>query len=136
RVRAARQLRSPLRISPIPLHSLLPYTTLFRSNDPGLNVRLTFDMTENVAAPFIGGARPKVAILREQGVNGHVEMAAVFHRAGFDARDVHMSDLLSGRVKLADFRGLVACGGFSYGDVLGAGEGWAKTILYNAALRD
>ena len=106
------------------------------ANDPGLNVRLTFDMSENVAAPFIGGARPRVAILREQGVNGHVEMAAVFHRAGFDARDVHMSDLLSGRVMLSDFRGLVACGGFSYGDVLGAGEGWAKTILYNAALRD
>src|SRR5690606_39039940 len=106
------------------------------ANDPGLNVRLSFDMTENVAAPFIGGARPKVAILREQGVNGPVEMAAVFHRAGFDARDVHMSDLLSGRVKLADFRGLVACGGFSYGDVRGAGEGWAKTILYDAALRD
>jgi len=106
------------------------------ANDPGLNVRLTFDMSENVTAPFIGGARPKVAILREQGVNGHVEMAAVFQRAGFDAYDVHMSDLLAGRAKLADFRGLVACGGFSYGDVLGAGEGWAKTILYNAALRD
>ena len=106
------------------------------ANDPGLNVRLTFDMSENVAAPFIGGARPRVAILREQGVNGHVEMAAVFQRAGFDAYDVHMSDLLAGRAKLSDFLGLVACGGFSYGDVLGAGEGWAKTILYNAALRD
>ncbi|PKM22985.1 MAG: phosphoribosylformylglycinamidine synthase [Gammaproteobacteria bacterium HGW-Gammaproteobacteria-14] len=106
------------------------------ANDPGLNVRLTFDMSDNVAAPFIGGARPRVAILREQGVNGHLEMAAVFQRAGFDAYDVHMSDLLAGRVSLADFRGLVACGGFSYGDVLGAGEGWAKTILYNAALRD
>jgi phosphoribosylformylglycinamidine synthase len=106
------------------------------ANDPGLNVRLTFDMSENVAAPFVGGARPKVAVLREQGVNGHVEMAAVFQRAGFDAFDVHMSDLLAGRVKLADFRGLVACGGFSYGDVLGAGEGWAKTILYNLDLRE
>src|SRR5690606_40182554 len=94
RVRAARQLRSPLRISPIPLHSLLPYTTLFRSNDPGLNVRLTFDMTENVAAPFIAGARPKVAILREQGANGHVEMAAVFHRAGFRSEE-HTSELQS-----------------------------------------
>ncbi|MCC1497283.1 phosphoribosylformylglycinamidine synthase [Alcanivorax sp. 1008] len=106
------------------------------ANDPGLNVRLTFDMSEDVAAPFAGGARPKVAVLREQGVNGHVEMAAVFQRAGFDAYDVHMSDLLAGRVKLADFRGLVACGGFSYGDVLGAGEGWAKTILYNLDLRE
>ena len=106
-------------------------------NDAGLNVRLTFDMTENVAAPYINsGARPAVAILREQGVNGHVEMAAAFHRAGFDAVDVHMSDLLSGRVTLDRFKGLVACGGFSYGDVLGAGEGWAKTILYNPALRD
>ncbi|MDF1629186.1 MAG: phosphoribosylformylglycinamidine synthase [Alcanivoracaceae bacterium] len=106
------------------------------ANDPGLNVRLTFDMSEDVVAPFVGGARPKVAVLREQGVNGHVEMAAVFQRAGFDAYDVHMSDLLAGRVKLADFRGLVACGGFSYGDVLGAGEGWAKTILYNLDLRE
>ena len=112
------------------------YDAIPDANDPGLNVRLTFDMSENVAAPFVGGARPKVAILREQGVNGHVEMAAVFQRAGFDAFDVHMSDLLAGRVNLADFRGLVACGGFSYGDVLGAGEGWAKTILYNLDLRE
>ena len=107
------------------------------ADDPGLNVRLTFDMTENPAAPFINtGARPKMAILREQGVNGQTEMAAAFDRAGFDAYDVHMSDLLAGRVTLDQFKGLVACGGFSYGDVLGAGEGWAKTILFNNALRD
>lgn len=105
--------------------------------DPGLSVRLTFDPAEDIAAPFIdGGARPRVAILREQGVNSHVEMAAAFHRAGFSAVDVHMSDVLDGRVRLDDFRGLVACGGFSYGDVLGAGEGWAKTILFNTAARE
>jgi len=104
-------------------------------NDPGLNVRLTFDMSEDVVAPFADAVRPKVAILREQGVNGHVEMGAALKRAGFATFDVHMSDLLAERVKLADFRGLVICGGFSYGDVLGAGEGWAKTILYNAVLR-
>ena len=80
--------------------------------------------------------RPPVAILREQGVNGQVEMAAAFHRAGFAAFDVHMSDLLAGRRDLAEFKGLVACGGFSYGDVLGAGEGWAKSILFNERLRD
>ncbi|MCK0537816.1 phosphoribosylformylglycinamidine synthase [Alcanivorax quisquiliarum] len=107
------------------------------ANDPGLTVRLTFDMTDNPAAPLLSlSERPRVAILREQGVNGQVEMAAAFERAGFTTVDVHMSDLLAGRVDLADFRGLVACGGFSYGDVLGAGEGWAKTILYNDSLRD
>ncbi|KGD65982.1 phosphoribosylformylglycinamidine synthase [Alcanivorax nanhaiticus] len=107
------------------------------SNAPGLNVRLTFDMTENPAAPMINtGVRPQMAILREQGVNGQTEMAAAFDRVGFDAIDVHMSDLLEGRVNLEDFKGLVACGGFSYGDVLGAGGGWAKTVLYNDALRD
>ena len=107
------------------------------SNDPGLNVRLTFDMTENPAAPYINtGKRPAMAILREQGVNGQTEMAAAFHRAGFDAVDVHMSDLLAGRIDLKDMKGLVACGGFSYGDVLGAGGGWAKTILHNPSLRD
>ncbi|MBZ2189548.1 phosphoribosylformylglycinamidine synthase [Alcanivorax sp. JB21] len=107
------------------------------ASDPGINVRLTFDMTDNPLADLpASAARPRVAILREQGVNGQVEMAAAFDRAGFAAVDVHMSDLLTGRVKLEDFRGLVACGGFSYGDVLGAGEGWAKTILYNDALRD
>jgi phosphoribosylformylglycinamidine synthase len=90
-----------------------------------------------VAAPFIAtGARPPVAVLREQGVNGHVEMAAAFDRAGFDAVDVHMSDLVSGRRSLASFKGIVACGGFSYGDVLGGGEGWARSILYGARARD
>jgi phosphoribosylformylglycinamidine synthase len=96
---------------------------------------LVFDPGEDVCAPFVGGARPKVAILREQGVNGHVEMAAAFHRAGFDASDVHMTDILEGRVALADFKGVAACGGFSYGDVLGAGGGWANTILYNERTR-
>ncbi|HEX3595844.1 MAG TPA: phosphoribosylformylglycinamidine synthase [Polyangiaceae bacterium] len=103
----------------------------------GLHALLTFDTTEDVAAPFVGkGARPRVAILREQGVNGQVEMAAAFHRAGFEAVDVHMTDVLSGEVDLSSFRGLAACGGFSYGDVLGAGEGWAKTILFNSGARE
>lgn len=106
-------------------------------NDPGLNVKLSFDIAEDVAAPYIArGARPKVAVLREQGVNSHVEMAAAFHRAGFDAIDVHMSDLLAGQRGLEDFHALVACGGFSYGDVLGAGEGWAKSILFNERVRN
>ncbi len=106
-------------------------------SDPGLNVSLTFKPQDDVAAPFIAtGHRPKVAVLREQGVNSHVEMAAAFHRAGFDAVDVHMSDLLAGRQVLDDFHALVACGGFSYGDVLGAGEGWAKSILFNSRVRD
>lgn len=105
--------------------------------DPGLNVKLTFAPDEDVAAPYIAkGARPKVAVLREQGVNSHVEMAAAFHRAGFDAVDVHMSDLLAGRRDLQDFHTLVACGGFSYGDVLGAGEGWAKSVLFNDRVRE
>ncbi|MBV8875772.1 MAG: phosphoribosylformylglycinamidine synthase [Metakosakonia sp.] len=105
--------------------------------DPGLNVKLSFDINEDIAAPYIAtGARPKVAVLREQGVNSHVEMAAAFYRAGFDAIDVHMSDLLAGRTGLEDFQALVACGGFSYGDVLGAGEGWAKSILFNNRVRD
>ncbi len=105
--------------------------------DPGLSATLSFDQNVDVAAPYINkGARPRVAVLREQGVNGHVEMGAAFDRAGFDAVDVHMSDILSGRAQLKDFKGLVACGGFSYGDVLGAGEGWAKTILFNSQARD
>ncbi|STQ77277.1 phosphoribosylformylglycinamidine synthase [Grimontia hollisae] len=105
--------------------------------DPGLSASLTFDVQEDIAAPFIAtGARPQMAILREQGVNSHVEMAAAFDRAGFDAKDVHMSDVLSGKVQLDEFNGLVACGGFSYGDVLGAGEGWAKSILFNEQARD
>jgi phosphoribosylformylglycinamidine synthase len=108
------------------------YDRIVETTDPGLSVTLSFDPTEDVAAPFIHtGSRPRVAILREQGVNGHVEMAAAFDRAGFAAIDVHMSDILSGRLALAGFSGAVACGGFSYGDVLGAGQGWAKTILFN-----
>lgn len=96
-----------------------------------------FDVNEDIAAPFVNsGAKPKIAILREQGVNGQIEMAAAFTRAGFDAYDVHMSDLMAGRVHLANFKMLAACGGFSYGDVLGAGEGWAKSILFHPALRD
>lgn len=106
-------------------------------DDPGLSASLSFDPAEDVAAPFINtGVRPRIAVLREQGVNGHVEMAAAFHRAGFAPFDVHMSDILGGRHDLADFKGLVACGGFSYGDVLGAGEGWAKSIRFNAAVRE
>jgi len=106
-------------------------------HDPGLNAHLTFDPAEDIAAPFIAsGIRPRVAILREQGVNSQSEMAAAFHRAGFAPVDVHMTDLLAQRVNLADFKGLIACGGFSYGDVLGAGEGWAKSILFHASLRD
>lgn len=106
-------------------------------DNPGLNTKLTFDPAEDVAAPYIArGERPRVAILREQGVNGQVEMAAAFTRAGFDALDVHMSDLIAGRHKLGDFSGFAACGGFSYGDVLGAGRGWAASILYHDALRE
>jgi phosphoribosylformylglycinamidine synthase len=105
-------------------------------DDPGLGAKLTFAAEEDIAAPMIArGARPRIAVLREQGVNGQVEMAAAFDRAGFDAFDVHMTDILSGRVSLKGFQGAVACGGFSYGDVLGAGEGWAKAILYNARAR-
>jgi phosphoribosylformylglycinamidine synthase len=105
-------------------------------HDPGLYAHVAFDLSDDVAAPYIQtGVRPRVAILREQGVNSQMEMAAAFHRAGFEALDVHMTDLIAGRVRLDDFRGLVACGGFSYGDVLGAGEGWAKSILFNPGLR-
>jgi phosphoribosylformylglycinamidine synthase len=107
------------------------------SNDPGLHASLSYDVNQDIAAPYIAtGVKPAIAILREQGVNSHVEMAAAFDRAGFSSIDVHMSDLLAGRVSLDQFKGLVACGGFSYGDVLGAGEGWAKTILFNNQLRD
>jgi len=104
--------------------------------DPGLSVHLVFDAEEDVAAPFIENHRPQVAILREEGVNGQQEMAYAFHKAGFECVDVHMSDILSGNTTLDRFRGLVACGGFSYGDVLGAGEGWAKSILFNDRARD
>ncbi len=103
--------------------------------DPGLTASLTFDVDDNTVASKLFSERPKVAILREQGVNGHVEMAAAFDRAGFTAIDVHMSDIIYSRVTLQDFIGLVACGGFSYGDVLGAGGGWAKSILFNAKAR-
>ncbi|MFZ5724161.1 MAG: phosphoribosylformylglycinamidine synthase [Pseudomonadota bacterium] len=106
------------------------------NQDPGLNVQVGFDHREDIAAPYLKLARPQVAILREQGVNGHIEMAAAFDRAGFAAVDVHMSDIISGAVDLASFRGLAACGGFSYGDVLGAGGGWAKSVLFNARARD
>jgi phosphoribosylformylglycinamidine synthase len=107
------------------------------SEDPGLRARLTFDPDEDVAAPFVGrGRRPRAAILREQGVNGQLEMAAAFTRAGFDAIDVHMSDLLAGSMDLGDFQVLALCGGFSYGDVLGAGGGWAKSALFHTRTRD
>jgi phosphoribosylformylglycinamidine synthase len=105
-------------------------------DDPGLHVALSFDPAEDVAAPYIAKARPKVAILREQGVNSHVETSHAFALAGFDAHDVHMTDLQSGRVPLAQFQGFVACGGFSYGDTLGAGEGWARSIMFNPLLAD
>ncbi len=103
---------------------------------PTLFASLSFDPDDDIAAPYVGSRRPRIAILREQGVNGQVEMAAAFDRAGFEAVDVHMSDIIGGRVALADFQGIAACGGFSYGDVLGAGEGWAKSILYNPRARD
>jgi phosphoribosylformylglycinamidine synthase len=106
------------------------------ASDPGMHVALSFDPTANVATPFLNLSRPKVAILREQGVNSHVEMAYAFHTAGFESHDVHMTDLQSGRANLANFQGLVACGGFSYGDTLGAGIGWARSITFNPALAD
>jgi phosphoribosylformylglycinamidine synthase len=107
------------------------------ADDPGLSARLTYGLDEDIAAPYIAsGTRPRIAILREQGVNGQVEMAAAFDRAGFSAVDVHMSDILSGRIRLANFAGFAACGGFSYGDVLGAGAGWAKSILFNPRASD
>jgi phosphoribosylformylglycinamidine synthase len=105
-------------------------------SDPGLTVRLTFDLQHDIAAPYIArGARPRVAVLREQGVNSQVEMAAVLDRAGFEPHDIHMTDLLGGARDLREFAGLIACGGFSYGDVLGAGEGWAKSILFHDRTR-
>jgi phosphoribosylformylglycinamidine synthase len=113
------------------------FAALADAEDPGLSASLTFDPNEDPAAPFVNtGAKPRIAILREQGVNGQVEMAAAFDRAGFECVDVHMSDLQASRVTMADFQGFVSCGGFSYGDVLGAGQGWAKSILFNDRLRD
>ncbi|RJG01103.1 phosphoribosylformylglycinamidine synthase [Noviherbaspirillum sedimenti] len=113
------------------------YERILDTQDPGMSPKISFDAQQDIAAPFIAsGVRPKVAILREQGVNSQVETAYVMHKAGFTAVDVHMSDLIAGRARLADFKGLIAVGGFSYGDVLGAGEGWAKTILFNAKLAE
>jgi phosphoribosylformylglycinamidine synthase len=109
------------------------YDRILDAGDPGLHAHLTYDLNE---APALNLSKPRIAILREQGVNGQIEMAAAFDRAGFAAVDVHMSDIISGRVSLADFSGVAACGGFSYGDVLGAGEGWAKSILFNPRARD
>ena len=124
-----------LRDNPLCADAELEWRT--SESDPGISPRLTFDINEDLCAKYIAKrVRPRVAILREQGVNGQVEMAAAFTRAGFEAVDVHMSDLKSGRRRLADFKGLAACGGFSYGDVLGAGRGWAASILFNDALRD
>jgi phosphoribosylformylglycinamidine synthase len=113
------------------------FDAVLDAGNPGLSLQLTFNPNEDPAATFsIGGNRPRMAILREQGVNGEVEMAAAFDRAGFDCVDVHMSDLMAGRAHLADFKGLAACGGFSYGDVLGAGQGWAKSVLFHHELKD
>jgi len=106
------------------------------ADDPGLHLHLTFDPAEDVAAPFIAKARPKLAILREQGVNSHVEMSYAMHHAGFETYDVHMSDLQAGRARLDMFQGFVACGGFSYGDTLGAGEGWARSVMFNPKLAE
>jgi phosphoribosylformylglycinamidine synthase len=112
------------------------YEAQSSAEDPGLSVKLAFNPEEDIAAPFVArGVRPAVAILREQGVNSQVETAAVFERAGFVAHDIHMTDLLAGRRSLREFKGVVACGGFSYGDVLGAGEGWAKSILFHEDVR-
>jgi len=108
-----------------------------KADDKGIQFDLSFDPADDTSAPYLNlGAKPKIAVLREQGVNGHVEMAAAFDTAAFEAVDVHMSDILSGRISLEEMRGLVACGGFSYGDVLGAGEGWAKSILFNSRAKD
>jgi phosphoribosylformylglycinamidine synthase len=112
------------------------FESSLKEDDPGLNARLTFALRNDAPQAGRRMRRPKVAVLREQGVNGAREMAAVLDRAGFAAYDVHMTDVLAGRSALADFRGIIACGGFSYGDVLGAGEGWAKTILYNERARE
>jgi phosphoribosylformylglycinamidine synthase len=112
------------------------FNRILDDDDPGLHAELTFDANDDICRTFRGTAGPRVAVLREQGVNSQYEMAATFIRAGFTAVDVHMSDLLDGRDSLANYQGLVACGGFSFGDVLGAGGGWAKSILYHAAVRD
>ena len=112
------------------------FDRLLDAEDPGLSCRLTFDPQDDISAPYVVRRHPPIAVLREQGVNGQLEMAAAFDRAGFDAVDIHMSDILEGRVALKSFQGFVACGGFSYGDVLGAGGGWAKSALFNNRARD
>jgi phosphoribosylformylglycinamidine synthase len=112
------------------------YDRILDVKDIGLYSTLSFDINEDIAKPYLNLSHPKIAILREQGVNGQAEMAAAFDRAGFAAYDVHMSDIISGRINLDEFKGFAACGGFSYGDVLGAGEGWAKSILFNARARE
>ncbi len=120
-----------------PLTAKEEFDRILDIGDPGMNAKLTFDPAEDIAAPFIAsGVKPKIAILREQGVNGQLEMAHAFTKAGFTAIDVHMSDIIAGRISLGDFKGFAACGGFSYGDVLGAGEGWAKSILFNERARE
>jgi phosphoribosylformylglycinamidine synthase len=112
------------------------FSGILDTGNPGLQSKLTYNPDEDISHPFIAlGERPRIAILREQGVNSQMEMAAAFDRAGFDCIDVHMSDIISGIVTLDNFNALAACGGFSYGDVLGAGEGWAKSILFNAVAR-
>ncbi len=119
-----------------PATAVEEFNRILDDNDPGLHAELTFDVNDDICRTLRGTAGPRVAVLREQGVNSQYEMAATFIRAGFTAVDVHMSDLLSGRDSLANYHGLVACGGFSFGDVLGAGGGWAKSVLYHAAVRD
>ena len=112
------------------------FDRLLDTEDPGLHVKLSFDPAEDIVAPLVGGLQPRVAILREQGVNSQMEMAAAFMRAGFTTVDVHMNDLINGEDSLGNYQGIAACGGFSFGDVLGAGGGWAKSILYQSVLRD
>jgi phosphoribosylformylglycinamidine synthase len=107
-----------------------------RADDPGLHLDLRFDTAVDVAAPYVHKARPRLAILREQGVNSHVETSHAMHKAGFDTFDVHMTDLQTGRARLDQFQGFIACGGFSYGDTLGAGEGWARSVMFNPALAE
>jgi phosphoribosylformylglycinamidine synthase len=119
-----------------PVTALEEFDAILDADDPGLNAVLTFDPEAKMEAALVGGNKPRIAILREQGVNSQYEMAAAFMRAGFDSFDVHMSDLINERDSLSNYQGVVACGGFSFGDVLGAGGGWAKSILFQSILRD
>jgi phosphoribosylformylglycinamidine synthase len=119
-----------------PATALEEYDRIRDEDDPGLSANLVFDLRDKARAPVIGGNKPGIAVLREQGVNSQYEMAAAFMRAGFVATDVHMSDLIAGIDTLANYQGIVACGGFSFGDVFGAGGGWAKSILFQSVLRD